>query len=148
MSEKRIWTPVRATPTILLDSTRIKIRFMELLSNLSLWSFYVDFTVLFLVFRGFLFLPTRKIVSNLTCCDTPFEVSFLVCLFGSSPNVMTSLRCHGDSDCNKTQIIRNFHLYLIQLWQPFSHIFINADVVNAQTWEVSALKNPVKPPKL
>ena len=61
---------------------------------------------------------------------------------------MASLRCHGDPDCNKTQIIRNFHLYLIQLWQPFSHIFINADVVNAQTWEVSALKNPVKPPKL
>ena len=31
-------------------------------------------------------------------------------------NVMASLRCHGDSDCNKTQIIRNFHLYIIQLW--------------------------------
>ena len=24
---------------------------------------------------------------------------------------MASLRCHGNSDCNKTQIIRNFHLY-------------------------------------
>ena len=31
-------------------------------------------------------------------------------------NVMASLRCHGDSDCDKTQIIRNFHLYIIQLW--------------------------------
>ena len=30
-------------------------------------------------------------------------------------NVMASLRCHGDSDSNKTQIIRNFHLYIIQL---------------------------------
>ena len=24
---------------------------------------------------------------------------------------MASLRCHGDSDCNKTQIIRNYHFY-------------------------------------
>ena len=24
--------------------------------------------------------------------------------------------CHDDSDCNKTHIIRNFHLYIIQLW--------------------------------
>ena len=31
-------------------------------------------------------------------------------------NVMASLRCHGDSDCDITQIIRNFHLYIIQLW--------------------------------
>ena len=30
--------------------------------------------------------------------------------------LMASLCCHGDSDCNKTQIIRNFHLYIIQLW--------------------------------
>ena len=26
-----------------------------------------------------------RLVPNLTCCDTPLEVSFLVCLFGSSP---------------------------------------------------------------
>ena len=26
------------------------------------------------------------------------------------------VRCHGDSDCNKTQIIRNVHLYIIHLW--------------------------------
>ena len=25
---------------------------------------------------------------------------------------MASLRCHGDSDCNKTQIIRNFNLHI------------------------------------
>ena len=44
-----------------------------------------------MVFRGFLVLPTRKIVPNLTCCDTPLEVSFLVCLFGSSPATLTSI---------------------------------------------------------
>ena len=44
-------------------------------------------------------------------------------------NVMLSLCCHGDSDCNKTQIMRNFHLYIIQLWQPFSHIFTHADII-------------------
>ena len=50
---------------------------------------------------------------------------------------MASLRCHGDSDYNKTQIIRNFHLYIIQLWKTFSHIPTHADVVDAQTGEVS-----------
>ena len=59
---------------------------------------------------------------------------------------MASLRCHGDSDCDKAQIIRNFHLYVIQLWQPFFPIFTLGDVVNAQTWEVSPPKNPVEPP--
>ena len=53
---------------------------------------------------------------------------------------MASLRCHGDSDCNKTQIIRIFHLYMIQLWKPFFHIFTHGDVINAQTWEVSPKK--------
>ena len=53
---------------------------------------------------------------------------------------MASIRYHGDSDCKKTQTIRNFHLYIIQLWQPFSHIFTHGDVVNAQTWEVSPPK--------
>ena len=61
-------------------------------------------------------------------------------------SVMASLRCYGDSDCNKTQIIRNFHLYIIQLWLSFSHIFTHGDVVNAQTLEVSPQKNPVEPP--
>ena len=50
---------------------------------------------------------------------------------------MASIRCHGDSDCNKTQIIRNFHLYIIQWWKPLFHILTRGDVVNAQTWEVS-----------
>ena len=63
---------------------------------------------------------------------------------------MASLRCHGDSDCNKTQIIRNFHLYVIQLWKPFCHIFTHGDVIKAQTWEISPhppppKKNPVEP---
>ena len=31
-------------------------------------------------------------------------------------NEVASLRCHGDSDCDKTEIIRNFHLYITQLW--------------------------------
>ena len=55
---------------------------------------------------------------------------------------MASLHCHGDSDCNKTQIIRNFHHYniIIQLWHPLPHIFTHAEVVNAQTWEVSSQK--------
>ena len=59
---------------------------------------------------------------------------------------MALLRCYGDSDCNKTQIIRNFRLYKIQLWSSVSHIFTYGDVVNAQTWEVSPQKNPVEPP--
>ena len=54
--------------------------------------------------------------------------------------------CHADPDCNKTQIIGNFQLYIIQLWWPFPHTFTHANVVNAQTWEVSPLKNPVEPP--
>ena len=28
-------------------------------------------------------------------------------------DIIASLRCHGYSDCNKSQIIRNFHLYVI-----------------------------------
>ena len=31
-----------------------------------------------------------------------------------SKNIMASLGYHGDSICNKTQIIRNFHVYIIQ----------------------------------
>ena len=30
---------------------------------------------------------------------------------------------------------------------PFFHIFIHADVVNAQSWEVSPQKNPVEQPE-
>ena len=35
----------------------------------------------FVTTRGFLVLLTRKIVPNLTCCNTPLEDSFLICLF-------------------------------------------------------------------
>ena len=31
-------------------------------------------------------------------------------------NLMASLRCHGNSEVNKTWIITNFHLYVVQLW--------------------------------
>ena len=61
---------------------------------------------------------------------------------------MASLRCHGDSDDNKTQIIRNFHLYIIQLRQSLFHIFTHDDVVTAQIWEVSPAKNPFESPKI
>ena len=61
-------------------------------------------------------------------------------------NQMASLRCHGDSDGNKIQIIRIFHLYIIQLWKAFFHIFTHGDVINAQAWEVYPQKNPVVPP--
>ena len=57
--------------------------------------------------------------------------------------VTTSLRCHGNCDVNKTQIITNFHLNTKQVWLPFPDIFFN--VVNVQTSELSCLKNPVEP---
>ena len=31
-------------------------------------------------------------------------------------NVIASLCCHGNSDVNKTWIIKNFHLNIVQLW--------------------------------
>ena len=46
---------------------------------------------------------------------------------------MASSCCRGNSDVNKTWIITNFHLYAVQL---FGVIFVNADVVNAQSEEV------------
>ena len=53
---------------------------------------------------------------------------------------MASLRCHGHSDCNKTQTVRIF-LHDIQKYSQLYntvvvtlfHIFTYADVVNAQT---------------
>ena len=45
-----------------------------------------------------------------------------------------------------TLIITNFHLYLIQLWSQFFHIFVYGDVVYAQTWEVLTRKNCIEPP--
>ena len=46
----------------------------------------------------------------------------------------------------KTWIVTNFHLYIVQMWFSFSDIFVNVDVVNAQSGEVYSLKNPVEPP--
>ena len=58
-----------------------------------------------------------------------------------------SFRCYDNSDVIATLIIKNFHLYLIQLrWQFFQN-FVYGDVVYAQTWEVLALKNCIEPPK-
>ena len=36
--------------------------------------------------------------------------------------------------------------YSVAMATPFFHIFIHADVVNAQSWEVSPQKNPVEQP--
>ena len=68
MREKRIWTPVRVTPTILLDSRRIEIRFMELLSNLSLSSF---------LSRFYLFGIDQIVISSRWCAsrDARFDQS-------------------------------------------------------------------------
>ena len=33
----------------------------------------------------------------------------------------------------KTWIVTNFYVYIVQMWSPFSDIFIIADVVNAQS---------------
>ena len=57
-----------------------------------------------------------------------------------------SFRFHDNSDVIVTLIITNFHLYLIQLWCSFLQIFVDGDVVNAQTWEILPLKNPIEPP--
>ena len=56
-----------------------------------------------------------------------------------------SFRFHDNSDVIVTSIITNFHLYLIQLWCSFLQIFVDGDVVNAQTWEILPLKNPIEP---
>ena len=55
--------------------------------------------------------------------------------------VIASFRCYDNSD-----VIINFHLYLIQLWWQFFQIFVYGDLVYAQSWEVSTQKNPVEPP--
>ena len=57
-----------------------------------------------------------------------------------------SFRFHDNSDVIVTSIITNFHLYLLQLWCSFLQIFVDGDVVNAQTWEILPLKNPIEPP--
>ena len=60
-------------------------------------------------------------------------------------SVIASLRCHGDSDCIKTQIKKFSSLYNTVV-VTFPHISTHADVVNAQTWEVYPPKNPAQPP--
>ena len=37
------------------------------------------------------------------------------------------------------------YTYPIQLWWEFFLVFVNDDVVHAQTWEVLTLKNPIEP---
>ena len=53
---------------------------------------------------------------------------------------------YNNSDVFALLIITNFHLYLIQLWWSFFQIFVNGDVLNAQTWEVFNLKNSIELP--
>ena len=47
--------------------------------------------------------------------------------------------------CKCNTIITNFHPYLIQEWWYFFQVFVNGNEVNAQTWKVGPMKNPVKP---
>ena len=47
--------------------------------------------------------------------------------------------------CKWNTIITNFHPYLLQQWWYFFQVFVNGNVVNAQTWKVVPMKNPVKP---
>ena len=39
----------------------------------------------------------------------------------------------------KTWIVTHFYVYIVQMWSPFSDIFVSADVVNAQSGEVYSL---------
>ena len=61
-------------------------------------------------------------------------------------SIMTSLRCYDNCTVNITLVTTNSGLYLIQLWQSFFGSIVNGDIVNAQTWAVLPLKNPVEPP--
>ena len=58
---------------------------------------------------------------------------------------MASFRCYDNSDVFATLITKHFHLYLIQLWWQFFQMFVNGDVVYAQTWQVLTLKNCIEP---
>ena len=73
-------------------------------------------------------------------------------------------KCLGNAETSKTlgQILgehavekilsnvisTNLHLYVMKLWYSFFDIFVSGEVGNAQTWEVMALKKPIKPPQL
>ena len=52
--------------------------------------------------------------------------------------------CYENSNVNETLIITNFYLNTAVLL-IFFKIFVNGDVVNAQTRGVLSLKNPIKP---
>lgn len=52
--------------------------------------------------------------------------------------------CYEDSNVNETLMITNFHLNSAVLL-IFFKIFVNGDVVNAQTRGVLPLKNPIEP---
>ena len=43
--------------------------------------------------------------------------------------MMTSFRCHDDSDVSATLLTINFCLCLVKLWKSFFHIFIDSDIV-------------------
>ena len=59
---------------------------------------------------------------------------------------MASLNYYGNCDVNRTWTVTNFRLYTIQLWSRFFDIFVDADVVHAESGEVYSVKNPVEPP--
>ena len=63
-----------------------------------------------------------------------------------SKKVKAAFCCCDNSNVIATLIIKNFHLYLIQLWWQFFQIFVYGDLVYAQRWEVLPLKNCVDPP--
>lgn len=52
--------------------------------------------------------------------------------------------CYENSNVNETLMITNFHLNTAVLL-IFFKIFVNGDVVNAQTRRVLPLKNPIEP---
>ena len=66
-----------------------------------LWRFWDNFTMALYSFGGV----------NDQCGATSWAVQDPTGMLA----LLSCLCCHGDSDCNKTQII-NFHLYIIQLW--------------------------------
>ena len=59
---------------------------------------------------------------------------------------MASFRCsYNNSDVIATLITTNCHLNLIHLWWQLFQMFVNGDVVYAQTWQVLTLKNCMEP---
>ena len=71
----------------------------------------------------------KATVNDLQCREILLQVKW----------VMASFLCYDNSDVIATLIIKNFHLYLIQLLWQFFQIFVYDDAVYAQTWEVFTL---------